>query len=749
MFIIKEKKIEKLYPPQIEAIKLGLFNGENLVISTSTATGKTFLAEIAMVNTVLTKNVKAVFTVPLKAIAWEKFHDLKIYEKLGVKVAVSTGDYDREDKWLEKYDIIITTYEKFDSLLRHKASWLYKIGLLIIDEIHYINDEKRGPIIESIIAKIKSLNINLQILALSATIENVEEIAKWLNAKYVKSNWRPVNLREGVYFDGKIYYNDGTIKNVKRISDPITDLSIDTLLENGQVLIFTNSRANTIKIAQHLAYKISDYSEKLIDIEKTSKIINEVRNISKSKLLAEELAKVIKYGVAFHHAGLDYECRELIENYFRDRIIKIVVATTTLAAGVNLPARRVIIHDYRRYEPGIGFEQIPVMEYKQMAGRAGRPGLDPYGEAILIAKNFDEIEYLREQYINAKPEPVISKFFNDRNLATQILAIVASEYASTFDNILDYLYNTLGAYQRGIISNYILKNLVKKQVDYILKFLEQNNFIKCLGSKYEATSIGKIVNLTYLDPYTASIYINGLRSKVETCDFAYIHLIIKSPEVPKLRVRKSEYSKYFEYITKYWNDLLIKPTSNIDELVEDIDSFDEFISEIKTTLMIMDWINEYDEDIILQKYDVGPGDLRMYCDTLEWLIHSAERIAKALGMNKHVENLEILKYRVRYGVKPELLELVVNLEGVGRVRARALYDAGFKTIEDIANTSPSVIALHVKGIGEKLAEKIVNQARQLIKEDKVKKFKIEKTFREVEKEISKRKGFTILDFLSS
>jgi len=724
-FIIYRRRIKELYPPQEEAIKAGILDGKNILLSTTTATGKTFLSELAMVNTALTRRVKSVLIVPLRALAYEKFKDLRMYEELGIKVAVSTGEYDSQDEWLEHYDIIITTYEKFDSLLRHRPKWLEKVGILVIDEVHYINDSKRGPIIEAIISKLRCIKLNTQIIALSATIGNPEELAEWLNAKLVKSTWRPVELKEGVYYNGEIYFSDGTVRSVKRIDNPIVDLTLDSILDDGQVLIFTNSRSSTVRIARYLADFISKSSLNIIDPRETSKLANEVLDIGVSRSLSEELSKIVKFGIAFHHAGLDYETRTLIENSFRSRVIKVLVSTTTLAAGVNLPARRVIIHDYRRYESGVGMEEIPVMEYKQMAGRAGRPGLDPYGEAILIARTEDEINYLIENYIKTDPERITSKFFIEENLATQVLAAIASNYVNSENDILNYVTKSLAAYQDRIDRNIVMKTLLVSRVKNIIQLLEKNNFVKRTGSEVIPTKLGLVVNRTYLDPYTASKYIELLKGKVEYCDLGYLHIIMKSKEIPKLRLRRSEIDKYVELTVNYWSDLVINEVTFEDLIESNVSKeiLDKILSEVKTVFMIFDWINEVDEDTLFRNYEIGPGDLRMYIDTLEWLIHAAQQLAKALNLKDHEYNFEILKWRVRYGVKPELLELVVNLEGVGRVRARALYNAGFRCIEELAQATVSQLS-KIKGISEKLSEKIIKQAQDLISKRKFVKFNV-------------------------
>ncbi len=748
--IIDEKGIIELYPPQKEAINAGLLDGENIVLATSTATGKTFLAELAMVNSVLRGRGKSVLLVPLKALAYEKAEDLKIYERLGLRIAVTTGDYGSLDTWLERYDIIVATYEKFDSLLRHRATWLRNIGLLVIDEIHYVSDEKRGPIIESIIAKLRILGLRPQILALSATIDNADEIAEWLEARLVRSAWRPVKLREGVYFDGTIYFSDGENSRLRKLKDPVTDLVVDCLEDEGQVLVFTNSRANTVKLANSLAQFIASYGKKLIDVNETGKIVSKIDEVSSSKLVAEELKRVVRYGVAFHHAGLDQDVRRVIERAYRDRIIKVVVATTTLAAGVNLPARRVIIHEYRRYEPGVGFEPIPVAEYKQMAGRAGRPRLDPYGEAILIARKAEEVEQLMDYYIKSGPEPVVSKFYKDRPLSTHILAAIAGRYVETIKDIMMFLSLTLAARQRGVLNNVVLRNLLENRVANIVKMLQDSELADIRNGKIRPTKLGVTAALNYLDPDTARMFVKGLKEIGTSIDIPYLYMVIKSTEVPKLRVKKNELEKYIG-ILKDWIKILplVEP---VDLEEPDIEDVKPLLEEIKTLCLILDWISEAPEDTIVMKYEVGPGDIRMYVDTLEWLLNAASQIARTLDMNDKASKLDVLKIRVRYGVKNELVELV-QIEGVGRARARALFDAGYRTIEDIARADPREISRRVKGVGEKLARIIVESARDLVKRGYVKKENIETlenttpgTIREnIEEKHRKR---TILDYFT-
>lgn len=721
-FVVKRRGIKTLYPPQEEAVRAGIFNGENILMVTATASGKTLLAELAAVNNVLTNDKKSIVTVPLKALAFEKMNDFSTYEELGIRVAVSTGDYNSEDRWLDSYDIIITTYEKLDSLLRLKPSWLWSVGQLIIDEIHYLGDSDRGPIIESIVAKLKMLNLKPQIIGLSATIGNPELIAKWLDAKLVKSTWRPVNLREGVYYNGRVFYVDGVERDLARLGDPVLELVVDALNEGGQALVFSSSRQGAVRVAKKIASLICSSQVKYINPDTAGRLAEEVREVSSSRILADELASVIRCGVSFHHAGLELEVRRVIEEGFRRGVLRALASTTTLAAGVNLPARRVIIHEYRRYEPGLGYVEIPIMEYKQMAGRAGRPGLDPYGEAIVVTSSADEADYVIDKYIKSPPEDIRSWFMEQWSLKFHVLSAIASQYVGTVEEILQFISHTLAGVEspagRGTLQYESMKRLITRIVDSLVDY----GFIVRNGERFEATELGDTVNRMYLDPDTAHIFVMGLLNagSVENIDLYSLILISKSPKVPRVKVKRGELDELAREISINWGSIPLRPSS-IDDVLNYPDEYRDLLEEFKTALVMYDWINEASEDTIMKLYDVQPGDLRLMVEQAEWLVASLQELARTLKLSSLIESLGALRYRVRYGVKPELLELVVNLEGVGRVRARALYNAGYRTIGDIASVSANALS-RVPGIGERLASSIIEQARKLMGEGKVIRF---------------------------
>jgi helicase len=204
--VLQSEGIDKLRPAQSKSLKAGLLDGKSLLVCTPTASGKTVVAELAFMNSILNRRGKAIYIVPLKALATEKYKDFsRKYSKL-INIGMSIGDFDSSDPYLHTFDLIITTSEKLDSLIRHHAPWLRDIAVIIIDEVHLLNDSGRGPTLEILITMLKLLIKDAQFIALSATIGNEKELAEWLDAKLVDDKWRPVELHKGIYFDGKIEF---------------------------------------------------------------------------------------------------------------------------------------------------------------------------------------------------------------------------------------------------------------------------------------------------------------------------------------------------------------------------------------------------------------------------------------------------------------------------------------------------------------------------------------------------------------
>jgi helicase len=416
--VFEREGITDLYPPQAEALPAAL-EGKNIVLAIPTASGKTLVAYLAILKKVMAHR-KALYIVPLRALAREKYDELKQFESLGISVGLSVGDYDSKGDELERYDILIATSEKADSLLRHRTNWLNQISIIIADEIHLINDPNRGPTLEVILALFRQINPAAQIIALSATINNSLELALWLNADHFTSEWRPVELKEGVYFDGDVYFGDNSVLPVEKTGNAVQDLVLDILKAKGQCLIFVNTRRS----AENLAETLGDTIIQTLNDGEITELVDASEKLRTAQLeittMISRLKNMIKKGGAFHHAGLTNTHRKIVEENFRNGKIKVLVATPTLAAGINLPARRVIIRDLGRYDANFGYRPIPVLEIKQMFGRAGRPKYDTVGEAIAIAKGDSDKSKIMERYILGEPERIYSKLGMEANHSVRI-----------------------------------------------------------------------------------------------------------------------------------------------------------------------------------------------------------------------------------------------------------------------------------------------------------------------------------------
>src|SRR5213594_934838 len=364
--ILKKQGIEELYPPQADAIGPALL-GENLVLAIPTASGKSLVAYLAILASVL-RGGKALYIVPLRALAAEKYEALKDFEPLGIKVGISVGDYDSADPTLEKLDVIVATSERADSLLRHRTNWLQRLSVVVADEVHLINDADRGPTLEVTLAKLRQVNPQAQVLALSATIKNSQELARWLEAEHITSEWRPVPLKQGVYFDGLVHFTDQSVQEVKVREDDMSGLVTDVLASGGQALVFVNTRRSTEALAKSLA---KDVRETLggKELDHLNKLAEQmVRGQEEATSMAARLGKCIDGGVAFHHAGLTNDQRSLVEKEFKRGRVKCIVATPTLAQGVDTPARRVVIRDLNRFDVNMGLTPIPVMKSNRCVG---------------------------------------------------------------------------------------------------------------------------------------------------------------------------------------------------------------------------------------------------------------------------------------------------------------------------------------------------------------------------------------------
>ncbi len=688
--ILKEEGIEELYPPQERAAPIALA-GRSLVLAIPTASGKSLVAYLAILKHVLAGG-KAMYIVPLRALAAEKYDDLKAFEKLGIKVGISVGDYDSPDPTLARYDVIVSTSERADSLLRHRADWLARLTCVVADEVHLINDADRGPTLEVTLAKMRQVNPKLQIIALSATIRNSAELAAWLNAEHVQSDWRPVPLKSGVMFNGFVTWTDHSTTEFKATEDDLSGLVEDIIDTGGQALIFVNTRRSTEALAKALTASVrSKLKEK--DAGTLRKLSDEmVHEQEEVTSVANRLARCIQGGTAFHNAGLLNAQRRVVEESFKKGKIKVIVATPTLASGINLPARRVIVRDVTRFDVNLGFTPIPVLEVQQMCGRAGRPRYDKFGEAILMAKREEDVDYFLEDYLLSPPEPIESKLGTEPALRVHLLAVIATEHCRTEDELYGFLKQTFFAYERDV---YDLESKVEK----VLAFLDMEKFIERGADKeLRATFFGRRTSDLYIDPLSAVKMRDALQGDHDTT-FFWLWAACATPDMPKLYLRRGDHAWIEEKITEA-------------AFTFPVEDYDFFLAEVKTASLLEDWIEERTEDETTKRFGIGPGDIRRMVDQGEWLEYAMGELAK-IFRRERIQPLAKLIPRLQYGIKEELLPLV-QLRGVGRVRARNLRKAGYQTPRDLQKASAGDLS-RIPTIGNSLAISIKEQLGKEVK----------------------------------
>jgi helicase len=692
---LMERGIRELNPVQVEAVKRGVLSGSNIVISTPTASGKTLVAEMLLVKKSLEGKV-GVYLTPLRALASEKYQEFSRLRDLGLSVGISTGDYDQPAEYLGEYNIVVATYERFDSVMRQRPLWLNRVGVVVVDEMHNISDPERGPIIEAIVAR--SLKRGFQVLGLSATIGNPELMAKWVRGELVSTNWRPVRLVEGV-LDRKrsrIVFLDGREESVDIEGDPVLDLLKHNLEMNMQTLVFIHNRKKVEELAEIFAHS----SGASTDSSSISSLLEELES-APTRFERELIPELLRRGVGFHHAGLSHISRRVIEEAFRRRILRVVFATPTLAAGVNLPARRVLV-SIKRYDPSSGRRvNISVSEYKQMAGRAGRPQYDDLGEAIII-----DARDLKEgfKYINSLPEPVLGKMFTERSLRVHVLSSIVSGEARTISELVELFKHTFSAQYCGDVG------FLRRRVEEAVSVLVESNMISTVGEKLVPTLLGRVTSYTYLDPLTVVLY-SKLRPGSYS-DFYILHLIALTPDFRRSSVYVSErvLSRYEDLVEIFKHKT--PPTSS------GFYDYDEWLVGLVYASVLYDWINERTEDDILESYMIGPGDLYNIKDTASWIISALAKVERVLGNLELAKKLYTLAVRVENGVREDAVELV-SLRFIGRARARILIQHGIKTLRDLAKT-PRKKLLSLPTFGPRVVDEIYAQLKErgYIVEDK-------------------------------
>lgn len=665
--------IKKFNPAQKAVIESGyLEDKSNYIISIPTASGKTVLGILPALKTILNGG-KAVYAAPLLSIQNEKVKEFKAFEEHGIKVG----------KHPSNSDLSVMVFESFDALTRFSWNVLREVDTLIIDEFHMIGEYSRGPTLESAITRAKIINPSLRIIALSATLKNIDEIEQWLDGKTVEHNYRPVPLNKEVL--------DAEMFNTKNKNDVIVKIVEKAIEDNSQALSFVSTRRFTESLATYVAKKIDKKTTKE-QKQKFKQVADKLLEVPKKKgslptTTCLKLAEAAEKGVVFHHAGLFNEQKEIIEDEFRKGNILMITATPSLMYGVNLPSKYVVIRDHTRWTSN-GPASIPVFDYEQMSGRAGRPQYDDVGYSYLVAKTMDEAFDLEARYVNGEIELTNSKLIDNKDaIYKQIIAQIASSLSKNLDDLNDFFGKTLYGFQmkNNPSMSMFAQDSLNWELESALEFLLQNGIIRATPEGLKTTDFGNLIAKSNYAVETA-VKIKEYVSTMEKLNPAeMIYALAETPDLPLIsfKGRKSK-------------DPVRDKLSECGLFAVDIGNPEA------TTVSLIEWIDERNEYEIENAYNVYSASTRRSAYEASRLVKFAKNTLEVLGNYSNLKDMDYLSARLYYGVKEDIIPLVVGVKRLGRKRARLL----MKTFGDNLSEASEKDLQKVEGIGPKLAGKV-------------------------------------------
>lgn len=665
--------IKEFNPAQKAVIESGyLEDKSNYIISIPTASGKTVLGILPALKTILNGG-KAVYAAPLLSIQNEKVKEFKAFEEHGIKVG----------KHPSNSDLSVMVFESFDALTRFSWNVLREVDTLIIDEFHMIGEYSRGPTLESAITRAKIINPSLRIIALSATLKNIDEIEQWLDGKTVEHDYRPVPLNKEVL--------DAEMFNTKNKNDVIVKIVEKAIEDNSQALSFVSTRRFTESLATYVAKKIDKKTTKE-QKHKFKQVADKLLEVPKKKgslptTTCLKLAEAAEKGVVFHHAGLFNEQKEIIEDEFRNGNILMITATPSLMYGVNLPSKYVVIRDHTRWTSN-GPASIPVFDYEQMSGRAGRPQYDDVGYSYLVAKTMDEAFDLEARYIDGEIELTNSKLIDNKDaIYKQIIAQIASSLSKNLDDLNDFFGKTLYGFQmkNNPSMSMFAQDSLNWELESALEFLLQNGIIRATPEGLKTTDFGNLIAKSNYAIETA-VKIKEYVSTMEKLNTAeMIYALAETPDLPLIsfKGRKSK-------------DPVRDKLSECGLFAVDIGNPEA------TAVSLIEWIDERNEYEIENAYNVYSASTRRSAYEASRLVKFAKNTLEVLGNYSNLKDMDYLSARLYYGVKEDIIPLVVGVKRLGRKRARLL----MKTFGDNLSEASEKDLQKVEGIGPKLAGKV-------------------------------------------
>ncbi|XP_063592844.1 DNA polymerase theta-like [Penaeus indicus] len=730
--------IQTMFPWQAECLSLPeVLNGKNLVYSAPTSAGKTLVAELLLLKRVIETGRKGVFILPFVSVAREKMYYLqKMFGVVGVRVEGFMGSQGPPGG-LRATDIAVCTIEKANNLVNRllEDQRINELGIIVVDEVHMLADSHRGYLLELLLTKVMYMSNNLkegkqgadgesgiQIVGMSATLPNLDLLSHWLSSQLYSTDFRPIPLQQTVKIGKAVYDSSMTrirdldpLLTVQGDSDHLIQLCLETVLDGLSVLVFCPTKAWCEKLAEAVAREFfnigkadSKYPAEVsirlrasLDSDGIARVMQAMRKCPVG--LDNVLARSIAFGAAYHHAGLTFDERDIIEGGFRTGSIRVLIATSTLSSGVNLPARRVIIRS-----PVFGGKILDTQTYRQMIGRAGRKGVDTEGESVLICR---EGEQQKAQVLMTSSLPAITSCLQqDASLTSSmkraILEVIVSGIATSPEEVERYSKCTLLA---ASLRNEASSSQADTQNSILncVEFLEENEFIRLQevdgSTRYTSTQLGCAVLASGLSP-DEGLHVFSELYRARKCFVLENELHIIYQVTP---VYVSSAWPNMDWLTflSIWESLS-EDMKRVAELVGVEESF--IVRAMKgtvnrkvrrqakqlavhqrfyTALALHELVQEVPLNTVARKYAATRGMLQSLQQSAATFAGMVTVFCNRLGWHSMELLLAQFQDRLHFGIQRELCDLV-RLTLLNGQRARDLYNAGLETVARVAHATP-------------------------------------------------------------
>jgi len=718
---------ERLLPVQARAVKeFGLLGDRNLIVFSPTSSGKTFVGEMAAVQAAR-QNRKVFYLVPLKALAEEKYQELRQrYASAGIRVIVSSRDHSEFDADLAALDfgIAVVVYEKLQSFLVRHPAIVERTGLVVVDELQLITDPGRGPALELLLTKLITATRRPRLVGLSAVLGRAEALAEWLEADLLVDRERPVELRKGVLCRGEFRYREHNSGQLG--SEPFPDLGEDTpahevklaavehLVGKGeQVLVFEKTRISSVGTALQLAERL-----RLPVVEEAVQRLAE----QEETVASRHLRAALETSVAFHNADLTPEERALVERHFIAGDVRVVCATPTLAMGMNLPTKNVILPAdkwvyYKRYRDW-STAQLSKSDYENMSGRAGRYSLtEGFGRSMLVTSSPFEADAWMDVFVDADFES-IEPTLKDTPLAVHVLDVLVSDLARTADQVAELLMRSYTGRAHWQLK--LSQDEFRAELDQAIEECQAFGMLTEVRNRkgevrLEPTPLGKVCAATGLRLETAADLADWLRAVENltiapldvltalayTADGDECYLPLKKREIASRRYRGRLLHAAQE------RGLLDRPIiRGIRERRYALDY--EAGKRVKKVLLLDGWMNEEPLPVLEQSFVIWAGAIRRVAEEFGWLAEALAQLAEAeTWPAARQRELRDISLRIGKGIREDLLPIArLRVRGLGRVYLRRLADAGLGDAVALAEADPGQLeqALSSQKLAERLYE---------------------------------------------